>query len=499
MVTYSPLPRLGDKVSIENVEGTKASDLNEKTGIVKNFFLDKGSSYEIQIRRSNKTKSSKSTSKSKKSKGPGGPVKELIKASNLRVEVDNENHEDDLNSDVVHVLIPCHVDCERDALFFLRCIQSVGEQQCAPTEDGIESEAFHVFVGLSGPQKHRESTLNILMAVSSQAKNSRWHVINVEEEQEEKNRSAQFEHLRHLVDLSASINPNAQIMIIQKDAMMHPLRMIVFKEGKKNLGIPEECPFSLSCKLLLGDTVTNEEGQIGRLITTSKDFDFWKVDPAFKEEGKITWVSTTSCEVMDAEEYFDYMVPTAIMQKFFHLNPSKVTSHRFCELRWLELLKVIAPMDVVDMPAYPWLLAQYKALSRSMRMKKLELSLTLTEEMKEEDSVSLPEITKQDEDFAKRYPPITPFQVTCCRSYFESIIVSYYGWNNDTLTSLKSDKINHVNSSVNATGGEFGHELWSQVESDIASYFNDEPDKLEKSREAWVPLINKKRGYCQIM
>ena len=152
MVIYAPLPRLGDKVAIHDLDD--ASPLDGKIGTVKNFFLDKGSRYEIQMRRTNTSKNGN---------------KELIRASNLLVEEDVFNRDSSAlkgedNEAVVHIIIPCHVYSEKIAVLFLRCIQSVADQQA--------NSEFRVFIGLSGPQKHRDSCLNIISTISSQQNNS---------------------------------------------------------------------------------------------------------------------------------------------------------------------------------------------------------------------------------------------------------------------------------------------------------------------------------------
>eukprot|EP00554_Chaetoceros_debilis_P013149 CAMPEP_0194127510 /NCGR_PEP_ID=MMETSP0150-20130528/60559_1 /TAXON_ID=122233 /ORGANISM="Chaetoceros debilis, Strain MM31A-1" /LENGTH=420 /DNA_ID=CAMNT_0038821435 /DNA_START=107 /DNA_END=1366 /DNA_ORIENTATION=- len=416
MVIYAPLPRLGDKVAIHDLDdASPASPLNGETGIVKNFFLDKGSRYEIQMRRTNTSKNGN---------------KEIIRASNLLVEEDsdkvNDNDNDDSsgednNRSGVHILIPCHVDSEQIAVLFLRCIQSVADQQ-------VNSE-FRVFVGLSGPQKHRDSCLNIISAISSQQTNSRWYVEDTGEETR-----AEFEHLRHLVDLSTSVDAEAQLLLMNNVALMHPLRTIVFVEGKKNLGIPKECPFPLSCKLLLGGNITAEEGQMGRLITESKDFNFWQVDPSLKD--KIEWVSNSRSKNMEADEYFDYLIPTSVMMKFFRLNPKGVTSSKFCGLRLLAILQKIAPVDAVDMPIYPWLLAQYKIGTK----RKLEEILTASSDDNDNNDDAATSHSDSDKELAERHS-LSPIQLVQCREHLESILIGYYQWNEEELLHAREKKL----------------------------------------------------------
>ena len=463
MVTYSPLPRLGDKVSIHSLHANGETELNGQTGTVKKFFLDKGAKYEIQLRRStNKTKSSTF----------------MASLSNIRVEEESITSavSDDADQKA-HVLIPCHVDSDRRACLFLRCAQSVSEQQT--TSD------FRVFVALSGPKKDRESMLNVVMALSSQKQNSRWYVQETGLEER-----PQMEHIRYLVDLSASVDPDAQLLFIDNDDMMHPLRIVVFLEGRKHLGIPKECPFPLKGKLLLRENISATEGQMGRLIAATQDFDFWKIDPDLK--GKVEWASNSRCEEMDAEEYFDFMVPTAVMQKFFRLNPPNATSSKYCDLRLLAILDKLAPIEVADMPQYPWLLAHYKASDDNKRKMFDSHGKLSGKHAADQASMNIYKPSDKDKKLAQRFP-LSKNQVAICRSHLESIIIQYIGWDSKACARARKDKIKELNSLY---GAKFGDELWSQVEAKVESYFNK--SALEESEGAWECLL-KQEGYSCII
>jgi len=437
-------------------------ELNGQSGTVKKFFLDNGTKYEIQLRRTNRTKSSTV----------------MVKLSNIRVEEQKSNatgHDDE--NEMVHVLIPCHVVSERRACLFLRCAQSVSEQQM--TSD------FRVFVALSGPQKQREAMLNIIMALSSQKQNSRWYV-----QETGLDKRPQMEHLRHLVDLSVSIDPSAQLLFLDNDDMMHPLRLIVFLEGRKTLGIPKECPFPIKGKLLLGENISATEGQMGRLITTTQDFHFWKLDPELK--GKIEWAPNSRCEEMDADEYFDFMVPTAIMQKFFRLNPPNVTSSAYCDLRLLAILNKVAPIEVADMVQYPWLLAHYKASDKNKRLFFDSFEYSGNHAADQASMTVKP--SDKDKKLAQRYP-LSKAQVAICRAHLESVIIQYIGWDSTNYTNSRKDKLKELNSIY---GAGFGEELWTQVEAKVESYFNK--TILEESEGAWESLLKKtQEGYSCVI
>mmetsp|Transcript_12727 Transcript_12727/g.23862 ORF Transcript_12727/g.23862 Transcript_12727/m.23862 type:complete len:476 (+) Transcript_12727:79-1506(+) len=450
------LPRIGDKVYVKSC--------NAK-GTIKEFHLSQGASYEVQLRRTNKSKQSETV---------------MVKLNNIELDSHQESETDttfdhdamktdkDDDDEVVHVLVPCHVDSERRGVLFLRCAQSIAHQQ---THDD-----FSVFVGLSGPTKHRESMLNILMAIASRAENSRWYMQDTGLDAR-----PQMEHIRHLVDISAEKNSNAYLMFIGNDDMMHPLRIVVFLEGKKNLGLPKECPFALGGKLLLNEHVSADEGQLGRLIVNTQDFDFWKVDPSLK--GKVQCVPGSKCGEMDAEEYFDWMVPTALMQKFFRLNPIHATSSKYCDLRLLAILNKVCPMEVVDVPNYPWLMVHYKASEDCKRDMFDNHGEAYGNHASDQASMKIVKPSEKDKKLAQRYP-LSKAQVAICRDHFESIIIQYYGWDEKNLGLARREKIREVNQSH---GAGFGEELWAQVEAKVGSYFNKQT--LEESKGAWQSIV----------
>jgi hypothetical protein len=469
--SFFALPRVGDKVYVKSC--------NAK-GTIKKFLLDQGGSYEVQLRRTNKSKQSATL---------------MVKLNNLELDSqqgsetdvtttnidsnENNNANDaitDNDDDMVHVLVPGHVDSERRVCLFLRCAQSISHQQ-------THSE-FAVFIGLSGPTKHRESMLNILMAIASQAENSRWYVQDTGLDAR-----PQMEHIRQLVDVSAKINPNANLMFMDNDDMMHPLRIVVFLEGKRNLELPKECPFALGGKLLLNEHVSPEEGQLGRLIVNTQDFDFWKMDPSLK--GKVQWAPGSKCGEMDAEEYFDWMVPTALMQKFFSLNPVHATSSKYCDLRLLAILNKLSPIEVVDVPHYPWLMVHYKASEECKRDMFDNHGVAHGNHASDQVSMTIVKPSEKDKKLAQKYP-LSKVQVAICRDHFESIIIQYYGWDEEKLALARRDKIKEVNT---IHGSGFGEELWAQVEAKVGSYFNKQI--LEESKGAWKCIINESKWWSR--
>lgn len=439
--SYSPLPRVGDRVLIHDVQAKEAQFLNSQNGVISKFQLDQAARYEIQLEKKDET-SKDSTA--------------LLPLSNITLELEEEKvSESEDQEDMIHVLIPSHVDSEETGVLFLRCIESVADQRTM--------SKFRVFISLSGEEKHRDSMLRVIITFASQNENSRWYVQDSGLDEKPK-----FEHLRSLVELSASVDPNAQLMFVNNVDMMHPLRIVVFQEGKKDVGLPRECPFRLSGKLLLNEKVTAIEGQLGRLISNTQDFDLWKQDGELNP--KIQLATNSKCKELDAEEFFDFMVPTAIMEKFFRLNPEYVSTSRYCDKRLMAILKFVGPIEVADIPQYPWLIACYKSTV---------------------DNNNVHKANDKDKKLAQKYD-IPKADIAKIRTDIEALMMQHFGWNDYMYKKLMKQKIKDLNK-LYSSG--FGEDLWAQVLAKVESYFNKAV--LEESKDAWE-CLQTKQSSCII-
>eukprot|EP00961_Rhodomonas_salina_P131672 1772128-Rhodomonas_salina.1 len=206
------------------------------------------------------------------------------------------------NSLQIHVLIPCHIESQRRLVTFMRCAKSLAMQ----TETG-----FSVFVGLSGPEEFRTQCTSFLCLVASKCPRIQWHVLD-----ENVEKRSQFEHLRHLLPVSEKEASTAWLMFLDSDDMCHPTRIQIFKEIAQDTDRPDpNGPFSVPCKLLLDDSVTSKEGELEQLFEHGRDFDKWKSNPGLR--GKVRVATADSAHELDADEFFDFCVPSATLRVAF--------------------------------------------------------------------------------------------------------------------------------------------------------------------------------------
>jgi hypothetical protein len=188
---------------------------------------------------------------------------------------------------------------------------------------------------------------------------------------------------------------------------------------------------------------------------------------------------------MDCIEYFDYLVPSVILQKFFELNPVKATSHQFCDLHLQQLFQDFCPIQPGDiMIPDMWHLEHYRVPQNG--------KLLAFEQDGERDSgrllhsvdqASFPKLIQTDADrmLSEKYPNLSPGQVAIIRSHLESLIITVIELLDERmLEKLRSKKIAKINKSH---GPGFGEDLWEEAYSDILALFDSET--FEATSEAW--------------
>lgn len=373
-----------------------------------------------------------------------------------------------------HILIPCHIASDRRMRLFFQCLLSV------MTQKNYDKE-YEVFVGVSGPLEYRKLVIELIQNVEHKNPNITFHISDTKKEQ-----FPQMEHFRHLVKKSANRNSNAYILFLDNDDMFHPLRLAAFEDAYINLGLPSGSPMPLSCKLLLNENVSLEEGKLSNLCKDGDSF-YWR--NSWNLRRKIQWAPTSKCDDMDATEYMDFMVPTRIMQKFFRVTPVSITSHKFCDLRLLAILERICPIEVIDNPHFPWLLAHYKT-SWDTKLENFDThgsGRTISSNTLEQASVGRFKANKRDIDLSKRFRHLSPGQISIMRGHLESLVIQYIGWNAPALDDVKFSKIMEIN---RCHGPGIGDSLWRQVESDMRNLFKR--DEMRNSRLAWESILN---GY----
>jgi hypothetical protein len=191
-----------------------------------------------------------------------------------------------------------------------------------------------------------------------------------------------------------------------------------------------------------------------------------------------------TADELDCEEYFDYLVPSCVLNKFFALNPEKVTSNKYCDLRLLAVFNHLCPLSVGDamMPGM-WLLAHYKIPMDEKRAafdrhgeRDVENLVHSVDQASFQEEVQAP----ADLGLAKQFPKLSPGQIAMCRGHLESIILSFVGWNEDKLEQARAEKISEVTMSH---GRGFAEALWDECLSTMIDLFD--PATLEASKEAW--------------
>lgn len=350
----------------------------------------------------------------------------------------------------IHVLIPSHVESDRRLFSFHCCVESVSHQTFSQ---------YKVFVSLSGTDHFRKASMDFLKSLHP-------HQWNVQDTGLQ--RLPQMEHLRRLVKESSARDPHAYLMFLDNDDMFHPLRLEAFDSAYSALNILD-MPLSIPCKLLLSEHLGAKEGRLECFIRNAHDFDKWKRDPKLRK--KVQWAPSSQCEQMDCTEYFDFMVPTAVMTKFFRENPIGITSHRFCDLRLHALLSSMFSFEVEDTPVYPWLLLHYK-ITEDMKKRTFDKHGRANHTSHSIDQVSFSGInpTARDVVLANKFRTLSPGQVSMCRGHLESIVISYIGWDHRSLADARREKVKELNSYY---GRGFGNEMWAQAQADISKLLGD--------------------------
>jgi hypothetical protein len=457
MPIYSPLPQTGDEVRLQNL--VSARELNGKTGTVEDFVAGQGR-YQIKLPDQKKIKALKSDNI------------EIVKQRPLSSFPEGMDRR-------IHVLIPCHIESHRRLATFMRCMRSVM---------GQTYYGFDVIISLSGPTEFCKAAKDSIFRGAALHLGARWHVDDTGLE-----RKAQMEHMRGMVELSSAIDPQASLLFLDNDDMFHPMRLELFHQVATDMEIPDGAPFPLGCKLLLNEDIAPDEGTLERLVAHSQDFDKWSRDAALR--GKVQLAVTSQCDELDATEYFDYMVPTAVMEQFFRLNPPAMTSHKYCDLRLLRIFETLSPIEVQDHPVCSWLIAHYKTTMDSKLRTFDNHGDTLladygrnseasNHQSFDQISTKIDAPSATDVALAEKYGSLTPGQVRMCRQHISSVVIQFIGWDDTHLKKACNDKVKELNG---LHGIGFGDDLWIEVEIDLQALLGNVSN--EESKGAWVCMF----------
>lgn len=298
-----------------------------------------------------------------------------------------------------------------------------------------------------------------------------------------------MEHLRVLLSASLELNDKALLSFVDNDDMCHPVRFFSLLQGYRQFRAQsgdEDAAISIPSKLLLDTSMTLAEGNYEKFVDMKNltDYTHWRKHPPTAR--KVTMVNEDTAEDLDAEEYFDYLVPSAILKKFFDLTPVAVTSHKFSDLRLYSTLAHVFPFDMGSTDPDIWLLAHYK-LPMDEKRKAFDNNGGLVGSYASRaghsnDQASFGTFAASAEDVAlsERFGRITPSQVSMCRSHIESVAIQYIGWNDKLLDHARTVKIVELSDSH---GPGFGEALWEECETALTRLFGAE--SLEMSKGAW--------------
>lgn len=380
----------------------------------------------------------------------------------------------------LHVLVPCHVASQRRIETFRQTLKSIANQYLT---------SFSVFFGISGPEEYRKAASNAIAAQAFKApRGLSWYIMDDKVE-----KRSQMEHIRRLLSESLIENPNALITFVDNDDMCHPQRFYQFLALHRQLAmmtsqqeVSQRCTISLPCKLLLSDKISLEEGKYENFVDPNNPecFNRWKQKPSLKRN--VSLATNEEAEELDAQEYFDFIVPTNTLVRFFELTPPRVCQHRFCDLRLWAYLDHLVEIQPQDNPLVPWLLAHYK-IDMTEKLKAFDNHGQLAFGAQSVDQMSFSlQLSPEDEALSKRFPSLSPGQVAMCRAHFESLIVQYYGWNYETLNEARRQKVAEAN---RLHGMGFGEALWGECLASIHSLFGNKAESSGTDRGLLFPAI----------
>lgn len=386
----------------------------------------------------------------------------------------------------LHVFIPCHIATDRRVEAFRQTVKSVLNQV---------AHSYSVHVGLSGPAKYRKiasDSIASMTIVQPTPSPVQWYI-----QDDQVEARSQLEHIYRLLQDSLLLHPQALVMFVDNDDMCHPQRFYQFLNFYKMASLPT---LAIPCKLLLSDKVSSKEGQYENIVDVEdpNDFGHWKRNRKLRRN--VTIATNSWVNELDAEEYFDFIVPSMVLQKFFALTPEPVREHRFCDLRLYAYLDKLSPVELDDNPAVPWLLAHYK-ISEHDKKRAFDRHGVLAggPQSVDQASYSIMKPSHGDVALSQRFQTrniLSPNQVALCRAHLESIVIQFYGWSNDMLRQSRRDKIAELNQLY---GRGFGEALWGECENRIASLFGTRHLSQYSSTTMLIALAFALIGYYVVV
>lgn len=365
----------------------------------------------------------------------------------------------------MHALVPCHVDSETRMERFRLCMRSVLLQQ---------EPNFKVFVGLSGPFRAQCAAELRRIAAMARGPGIRWYVVDGN-----RDRRSRFEHLGDLLHVSRDIDRDAWLLFLNTDDLWHPTRVFYFKMLAK----ARTLPFAAPNKLVIHEERLKDVASfpIGDFVSHAEDFDKWRGHEAL--EGLIEVADQDRIDEQDAVEFFDYCVPSALLQQFLDLTPPVILNSEWCDMRFLAILDEIVDCELtwLDPKQISWLMAHYK-LSTDAKMEDFDaIGAGLDPHAVHQASSTAVVPTATDVAMVRDFDLVLfPKQVAILRMHVESMAIQYVGWcderHEEARLQITSDIFDRHGSDA------FGQALWRLSTDKFAL----DPDLAKRNANTWA-------------
>lgn len=301
---------------------------------------------------------------------------------------------------------------------------------------------------------------------------------------------AQFQHLYNLVHASQQLDKTAWLLFSDNDDFFSPFRVEVFRTAitqmlEQNVAGHGKDPFCIPAKLLLPDGLQPDQCKFESYVSMQTlDTAVWNKDPELRR--RVRAVTAGNYKDEDADEYFDYCVPTHVLQGFLAVTPAAIRKHQYCDLRFLALLQHLESVNAIDVPGYEWLIAHHKVTIDTKRTQFDAAGGVFYADQRmpgnAADHTSLAPVGNdttmaQDTTLASTFG-MPRAQIEMCRAHVVSIVLQYAAFSTKHLAHYKAKIVSEINE---AHGHGLGNELWQQVEQHIEEMFSTEQAKANQA------------------
>jgi len=365
---------------------------------------------------------------------------------------------------VVHVLVPCHLDTRRRYEQFRQCSRSLVEQK----------GRCRILISISGKRDLCELAMETLR-IDALNQNHQWIVSLEGSTDNDYTKKSQFQHYKSLVEVSAEIKANAWIMFLDNDDMYHPLRVRYFQEiiakRKQETHIVEKA-FYCGGKLLID--VGKANAKFGNGDTDIITYD--KIMSFDDELSDIVGVAGTywECNKKNAIEYFDFCVHTEVMQRFMEVAPDGILANQFCDVRFCGSLSH-PKIKTYDHPTHEWLLMHFRVSLYDTHQRFLQLdSSTFTNAMLRID-------VSDDDRHLAELTGLSDTKIAFLRRDIEECAIQCVHRDDANMEFFYNRGVPGVDKDH---GHDIGTFIWNEVIETLEGYYTEET--AEQSKQWWI-------------